>query len=95
MKKSTYYYVCRLEQIKEEQEFDGTYSINTSIQFEIVSDPCESIAEANAILDDILEKKMSDYEYDMMKTCNDSKELEIRIDAYSMILGYMYRVLSF
>ena len=95
MKKSTYYYVCRLEQIKEEQEFDGTYSINTSIQFEIVSDPCESIAEANAILDDILEKKMSDYEYDMMKTCNDSEELEIRINAYSMILDYMYRILSF
>ena len=95
MKKSTYYYVCRLEQIKEEQEFDGTYSINTSIRFEIVSDPYESIKEANAALDDILEKKMSDYEYDMMKTCNDSEELEIRIDAYSMILGYMYRILRF
>ena len=91
MNTKKYYYICKLDQIKEDKTFDKTYTINTCISFETVSDAYTSYNEAVEALDELVEKKISDYEYKLMNMTDDF-EIEVLVNSAYEAMFYIYRI---
>ena len=88
------YYICEMVNIsKDRASFEQSYPTGTNICFEIVSQPYESYNEATNALDDLIEEKMSDHEYNLMNM-TDSFEMEILINGMNEALLYIYRILE-
>ena len=91
MNTKKHFYICKLDQIKEDKIFDGTYTINTCVSFVIISDAYVSYNEAAEALDELVEKKISDYEYKLMNMSDDF-EIEVLVNSAYEAMHYIYRI---
>ena len=88
------YYICEMVNIDKDRDgFSRSYPKGVGIHFEIVSQPYESYNEASNALDDLIEEKMSDHEYNLMNM-TDSFEMEILINGMNEALLYIYRIIE-
>ena len=88
------YYICKMVNISKDREgFGQSYPTGTNICFEIVSQPYESYSEANDNLDNLIEEKMSDHEYNLLNMTDDF-EMEVLINGMNDALLYMYRIIE-